>query len=311
MIKNGLVGDWRLSDEEFATSFHLPRTCDKTDALKSLHPFPSDNQIQFDEESHTYTVDGIPVPLSVTALIHRYTRAFVPLIAIQNMRAETRQRYSAQSLVTEEDILHAWERNGKVQRNRGTLMHFHIEQYLNSCVIERPYSPEFEQFLALHEQVIQDHQIPFRTELSVFSKSLNVCGQIDAIFKRLDDTFTLWDWKRSKLLRYDSRSQMKEPLDHLPDVNIWHYFLQLNIYRRILQEDYGLSVSAMYLGVLHPSRSQPLCVRVPLMDDEMHLLFSVSCSVFVMSKGVCSRCGSKSTTHGEIHTPCSQASKVH
>ena len=311
MIKNGLVGDWRLSDSEFTASFHLPHAGDKVEALQKANPFPSDEQIHFDEESHTYEVNGVSVPLSVTGLIHRYARVFDPSAAIQNMRAETRQSYSDRGLVTEEDILRKWDENGKVQRNRGTLMHFHIEQYLNSCVIERPYSPEFEQFLALHEQVIQDHQIPFRTELSVFSKSLNVCGQIDAIFKRLDDTFALWDWKRSKLLRYDSRSQMKEPLDHLPDVNIWHYFLQLNIYRRILQEDYGLSVSAMYLGVFHPSRSQPLCVRVPLMDDEMHLLFSVSCSAFVMSKGVCSCCGSKSTTHGEIHTPCSQASKVH
>ena len=272
MIKNGLVGDWRLSDDEFATSFHVPRTHDKTEALKSLHPFPSDDQIQFDEESHTYTVDGIPVPLSVTALIHRYTRAFVPLIAIQNMRAETRQRYSAQGLVTEEDILHAWEQNGKVQRNRGTLMHFHIEQYLNGCVIEPPWSPEFEQFVILHEEITPAHQTPFRTELSVYSRRLNVAGQIDAIFKETDGTFAVWDWKRCKLLRYDSRSQMKEPLDHLADVNAWHYFMQLNIYRYILQNEYGLSVNAMYLGVFHPTRQQPLCVRVPFMEDEMQFL---------------------------------------
>ena len=155
-------------------------------------------------------------------------------------------------------------------------MHFHIEQYLNGCEIESPCSPEFEQFLALYEEVIKDQQIPYRTELSVYSKRLNVAGQIDAVFKQADDTFALWDWKRSKLLRSDSRSQMKEPLDHLPDVNAWHYFLQLNIYRRILQEDYGASVSAMYLGVFHPTRGQPLCVRVPLMDDEMELLFGVS-----------------------------------
>ena len=30
-------------------------------------------------------------------------------------------------------------------------------------------------------------------------------------------------------LRFDNRSQMKEPLDHLPDANAWHYFLQLNV----------------------------------------------------------------------------------
>ena len=117
------------------------------------------------------------------------------------------------------------------------------------------------QFLALAEQMIQDNQIPFRTELSVYSKGRNVAGQIDAIFKQADDTFVLWDWKRSKHLRVDNRSQMKEGLDHLPDVNAWHYFLQLNIYRHILQEDYGVPVSAMYLCIFHPSRSQPLCVR--------------------------------------------------
>ena len=275
MIKQGLVGDWRLDDEEFTTSFHLAHARDKTEALKSVHPFPSDKQIQFDEESHTYTVDGLLVPLSVTGLIHQYACVFDPSAAIQNMRTETRQSYSDRGLVTEEDILRAWQKNGRVQRNRGTLMHFHIEQYLNGCAIEPPWSPEFEQFLALHEQLLRDQQIPFRTELTVYSKSLNVAGQIDAIFKQVDGTFALWDWKRCKLLRYDSRSQMKEPLEHLPDVNAWQYFLQLNIYRFILQEDYGLSVSVMYLGVFHPSRSQPLCVRVPLMDDEVQIVCSV------------------------------------
>ena len=64
-------------------------------------------------------------------------------------------------------------------------------------------------FLALAEQMIQDNQIPFRTELSVYSKGRNVAGQIEAIFKQVNDTFVLWNWKRSKLLRYDSRSPMR------------------------------------------------------------------------------------------------------
>ena len=293
MIKNGLVGDWRISDGEFTASFHLPRASDRVEALKTANPFASDEEIHFDEESHTYTINsGVVVPLSVTGMIHRYARTFDPLAAIQNMRAGTRQGYTDRGLVTEEDILRTWDENGKVQRNRGTLMHFHIEQYLNGCVIESPWSPEFEQFLALHEQVIQDNQIPFRTELSVYSKSLSIAGQIDAVFKQTDGTFALWDWKRSKLLRYDSRSQMKEePLDHLPDVNAWHYFLQLNISLRILQDDYGLPVSAMYLGVFHPSRNQPLCVQVPLMHDEMQLLFSVSCATSVICNRICRHCG--------------------
>ena len=74
IVKNGLVGDWRLSDGEFTASFHLPRASDRVETLKKANPFPSDEQIHFDEESHTYRVNGVVVPLSVTGLIHRNAR---------------------------------------------------------------------------------------------------------------------------------------------------------------------------------------------------------------------------------------------
>ena len=73
-------------------------------------------------------------------------------------------------------------------------------------------------------------------------------------------------------LRYDSRTPMKEPLDHLPDTNYYHYALQLNIYRFILQSEHSMTVNALFLGIFHPSRSERLCVQLPLMDDEMHAL---------------------------------------
>ena len=98
IIKNGVVGDWRLSNEEFTASFHLPHACDRVEALKKANPFPSDEQMHFDEEPHTYTVNGDVVPLTVTGLIHRYAHAFNPLAAVQSMRAETRQGCSELSL---------------------------------------------------------------------------------------------------------------------------------------------------------------------------------------------------------------------
>ena len=97
IIKNGLVGDWRLSDGEFTASFYLPRASDRVETLKKANPFASDEEIHFDEESHTYTVNGVVVPLSVTGLVHRFVHTFDALAAIQNMRAETRQNYSDQA----------------------------------------------------------------------------------------------------------------------------------------------------------------------------------------------------------------------
>ena len=65
MIKNGLVGDWWLSDSEFTASFHLPHARDRVEALKTAHPFPSDEQILFDEEYHTYRVHGVVVSIDM------------------------------------------------------------------------------------------------------------------------------------------------------------------------------------------------------------------------------------------------------
>ena len=105
MIRHGQVGDWRLQDDEFLRSFRLPTARDKVESLKELHPLARDEHIHFEEASHTYTVDGILVPLSVTGLIHSYIREFDPVEAISGMKPETRQRYIDQGFATEADII--------------------------------------------------------------------------------------------------------------------------------------------------------------------------------------------------------------
>ena len=165
------------------------------------------------------------MPLSVTGLIHKYSRGFDAAQVIRRMRAETRQRYTDGGLLSEAEIIDSWTRNGTVQRSRGTLMHYQIEQWLNGCEIEQPWSPELTHFFEMFSGITD--QRPFRTELSVFSSRLNIAGQIDGLFSRGDGSYVIWDWKRCKLLRYDGRTPMHEPLDHLPDVNYFHYALQL------------------------------------------------------------------------------------
>ena len=66
MIKSCAVGNWKLSDEQFLTSFRLQTASDKVETLKAKNPFRDDNRIQFDEASHTYYWDGVVIPTSVT-----------------------------------------------------------------------------------------------------------------------------------------------------------------------------------------------------------------------------------------------------
>ena len=240
LVPNGCVGDWRLSDDDaFMDSFQLPTPAQKLESLRKQYAFPREARIHFDEATHTYTIDGsIVVPRSVTKLLHQFSNDFAAQIVLSEMRARESWEWKQDTYLTDDDhvmtneqITARWSRNGLVQRSRGTLLHYHVEQHLNGAVIEPPHSPEFQQFLQLHEEIIIKNFSVYRTEISLFHVGLKVAGQADCLCRDGHGNIVIWDWKRSKDIRTDSRDQMKAPLLHLPDCNYYHYALQLNMYQ--------------------------------------------------------------------------------
>ena len=157
---------------------------------------------------------------------------------------------------------------------RGTLLHWHAEIHLNGGQVAHPHSPEFSMFLAVLD-VLQQHLglRPWRTEVSLFHVGLCLAGQADALFVDARGDIVILDWKRTQCIRFDNPFRsMKEPLDHLPDANGWYYGLQLNVYRYMLETEYGLHVSAMFLGQVHPCLSRAKLIRVPCMREELELI---------------------------------------
>ena len=66
----------------------------------------------------------------------------------------------------------------------------------------------------------------------------------------------LFDWKRCKEIKKTNsfgEFALTECIDHLPDTNYWHYALQLNTYKAILEAKYDKKVEKMYLVCLHPN----------------------------------------------------------
>ena len=224
-VPHGDVGDWRLSDEKFLKTFHLPSS--RCDILKERNPFPREDRLVFDEGPHTYTIDGqFVMPRSVTGLIHKYTSEFNAQLVIAEMQARDSWAWKRNDylradgeVMKAEEIAERWQHNGMVQRNRGTLFHYHCEMFLNGATIEGPPSPEFYQWLQLYDNVITARWEIFRTELSVFHLGLQVAGQIDCLCRDKDGSLIILDWKRSKDIKYDASVQMMPPLSHLPDCN--------------------------------------------------------------------------------------------
>ena len=69
---------------------------------------------------------------------------------------------------------------------------------------------------------------------------------------------------------------MLPPLDHVPDCAGWHYRLQLNIYRYIVEKYYGFEVAMMLVVCTHPDQQlRPFIDHVPRLDKEIEVVMSL------------------------------------
>ena len=83
------------------------------------------------------------------------------------------------------------------------------------------------------------------------------------IFENKDGTLQLYDWKRAKEIKKENRwdSALVDCISHMPDSNFWHYSLQLNTYKYILEKNYGKKVTHMFLVGLHPNNKNNSYMR--------------------------------------------------
>lgn len=252
-------------------------------AVKNAHP--RDERISFDEATHTYSIDGSRDGwISTTQFIHGFFEAFDPDAVITKMMASRNWSKSKYFGMTAEAIKKQWSDSGKEASEAGTRMHLDIEHYNNAEPVgnlagdqwEANPGPEWDYFIAYERK----HRLkygfePFRTEWLVFKEDIKLAGSIDMVYKKPDGSLAIYDWKRAKDMRYENSFQSgKPPLDHLPDTNYWHYSLQLNIYRCILEELYDARVSEMALVVLHPNNSSFRVIMLNRMDDEVQAMFA-------------------------------------
>jgi len=111
----------------------------------------------------------------------------------------------------------------------------------------------------------------------IYDKELKLAGSIDMIFENEDGNLEIYDWKRCKEIKKDNAwGKAKTPcINHLPDTNFWHYSLQLNTYKAIIEKNYGKKVVNMCLVCLHPDNKNNDFLRfeVPDLSSEIKALF--------------------------------------
>lgn len=287
------VCDWRSADASWITDAYCLEHKQEypTNALQLRNATPRCHRITFQEDTHTYLVDGQVVPWSVSQFVHMQATPFDADEVLSRYYSASwalARNYSDGdgNPMTPDEIKQKWKQDGQCQARRGTLLHWHIECHLNGYHIAEPLSPDFLLYLQFEAAFMKPfHLTPWRTEMNMFHCGLRLAGQADLICQTVTGSLVILDWKRCKTLNINGFCGLMQlhPLDHVPDCNMWHYCLQLNAYKAILEQEYFTEqcVIAMFLVVLHPEQSprQPHVYLVPDMAAEINQLATLAQSI--------------------------------
>jgi len=261
------------------------------DYLSKKNSHERDHRIKFYEEGHRYTVDGKEGFTSVTTWNHHHFPQFNADSIIDKMMKgknwlikEKNQKYwdiSTDKPKTRSDIKKMWDANRDAAAAAGTAMHYDIECYYNKISTNNT-SIEYIYFQNFWEDFQKEHPylVPYRTEWTVFHEEMRLTGSIDMVYQDIRDdtgnTLVIYDWKRCGEISHENMFScaITPVIKHLPDTNFWHYSLQLNTYKKILETKYGKTVTNLALVVLHPDNKNYQIHEVPILEKEMNDLFS-------------------------------------
>ena len=270
--------------------------------LSNRNAHPRDQYIQFEEEDHKYTITCDPESggyTSVTTWNHTHFPHFdADLIISRILNSKSWKPGHKYWGLTREGIKDLWNLNRDNAAGAGTQLHFEIECYMNSNVLKFDYT---------HYELLHQHNIlikydkryldlgvewsyfinfvadfpklkPYRTEWTVFDEELKIAGSIDMVYENPDGTLSIYDWKRAKeisMVNHFNKFAQNKIICHMPDSNFWHYALQLNTYKAILERNYDKKVTDLYLVRLHPEAEEKTyeLIKLPDLSKEISELF--------------------------------------
>ena len=222
--------------------------------------------IEFEETGHSYTLNGVTAPISVTGLISKHFESFDGPAVVEQYFDRWKHTPTSnyhnliQQHPDDEDakraILDSWEAKKQEACRLGTAMHRSVELLLNGAPLETCGDPEIEDeinaFLVWHDQKVRrEGWCTVATELLVggldAEGKLCLGGAIDALFTNREGEYVLLDWKRTaKKFGPDEDTRFAKrgtgPAAELLDSKYNRYALQLAVYAGMLKRCMGIDV---------------------------------------------------------------------
>ena len=244
----------------------------KKEYLKELNKAFGD--FKFFEEDHHYEYKNKKIGISVTRLIEEYTQEFDSQAIAE--KVALKQNKSVQ------EVLDEWEYKNKFACEKGSTCH----EYIQAKWVLRWFEPNYfdhsiEYFEAINKIFKQadnfktdykDKLEHLADEFVIGSEEYDIASAIDHLFiNKLTGGLVLVDYKTNSDIHKNERyaKNMKVPLSHLKDFTLNHYYIQLSIYKYIVEKYTNLKIEEMFIVWFSENIDNYEIIEIPYLKKEV------------------------------------------
>lgn len=248
----------------------------KNNIIKELQHFKG---IEFHEEGHFYTLNDYKFGISATSLIETYSQEF-DSDSISQMVANKRG-------ISQQDVLNEWKKENEFSCIKGSCIHLKAQSLWMNTNYEIDYNTIDEtvdknrlkkEYDIMSKQAInfyndyKDMYDMIQDEFIVWSKEFDIAGSIDGImYNKYTQQCCILDFKSNKDLQFESKyhKKMKIPLHKLDDVNGQHYYIQLSIYKYLIEKYTNIKVDELFIVYFNINANDYEIINIPYLKEEV------------------------------------------
>ena len=241
---------------------------------------------KFYEDGHYYTYKDKPVGVSVTRFIAEYENEFDQWGVAQKVALKENRPV--------EDILAEWKYKADFACAKGTTCHEFSQslwsgeeynelmfdgsiEFLKSVNLIQAQAKQF-------KKDYQDHLEHLQDELVVGSAEYDIASAVDHLFyNKLTGGLVLVDYKTNSTLKgYNDDiknrkyiKKMKVPLHKIDDDALHHYYIQLSIYKFLIEKYTGLKVEEMFIVYMSENIENYEIIPIPYLKKEVEDILEI------------------------------------
>ena len=229
---------------------------------------------KFFESDHHYEYKGERVGISVTRLIEDYCNEFDSQAIAE--KVATRDNKSIQ------EILDEWEYKNKFACEKGSTCHEYAQSlWSHEKWIYKPFDNSLEYtdaVIKIGKQANRffvdyyDRLEHLADEFVIGSDEYDIASAIDHIFiNKLTGGLILVDYKTNSDIHKSEKyaKKMKVPLSHLKDFTLNHYYIQLSIYKYLVEKYTNLKFEEMFIVYFSENIENYEIIEIPYLYKEV------------------------------------------